>query len=84
METAQINYMVIEKDMLALVYAFNKLRPYLVVTKVIVFMDHATILSLFNNNDVKLRLIKWILLLQEFDLSYMIEKELKVKWLTIY
>lgn len=50
-------------------YAFDKFRSYLVDTKVIVFTDHATIRYLFNKKDVKPRLIRWILLLQEFEIE---------------
>ena len=37
-------------------------------SKVIVYTDHATIKYLLNKADSKPRLIRWILLLQEFDL----------------
>ncbi|XP_075475576.1 uncharacterized protein LOC142506277 [Primulina tabacum] len=53
--------------MLAVVFAFDKFRPYLVGTKVIVFTDHAAIQYLFAKKDAKPRLIRWILLPQEFD-----------------
>ncbi|XP_073017791.1 uncharacterized protein [Primulina eburnea] len=56
-----------EKEMLAVVFAFDKFRPYLVGTKVIVFTDHAAIRYLFAKKDAKPCLIRWILLLQEFD-----------------
>ena len=69
LDSTQANYTVIEKEMLALVFAFDKFRSYLVGTKVIVFTDHAAIRYLFNKKDAKPRLIRWILLLQEFDLE---------------
>ena len=69
LDFAQANYTVTEKEMLALVFAFDKFRSYLVGTKVIVFTDHAAIRYLFNKKDTKPRLIRWILLLQEFDLE---------------
>ncbi|XP_015170112.1 uncharacterized protein [Solanum tuberosum] len=52
----QANYTVTEKEMLALVFAFDKFRSYLVATKVIVFTYHATIRYLFNKKDAKPRL----------------------------
>ncbi|RVW62567.1 Retrovirus-related Pol polyprotein from transposon 17.6 [Vitis vinifera] len=55
--------------MLAMVFACDKFRSYLIGTKVIVFTDHATLRYLFGKKDAKLRLIGWILLLQEFDLE---------------
>ncbi|XP_055802353.1 uncharacterized protein LOC129871465 [Solanum dulcamara] len=63
------NYTVTEKEMLALVYAFDKFHSYLVGTKVIVFTDHAALRYLFNKKDAKSRLIRWILLLEEFDIE---------------
>nr|XP_016512315.1 PREDICTED: uncharacterized protein LOC107829365 [Nicotiana tabacum] len=66
---AQINYTVTEKELLAVVWAFDKLRSYLVGTKVIVYTDHSAIRYLFEKKDTKPRLIWWVLLLQEFDLE---------------
>ena len=54
--------------MLAIVYALEKFRSYLVGSKVIVYTDHAAIKYLLNKADSKPRLMRWILLLQEFDL----------------
>ena len=66
---AQLNYTTMEKELLAVVYAFDKFRTYLIGTKVIVYTDHATIRHLVAKKDAKPRLIRWILLLQEFDLE---------------
>jgi hypothetical protein len=41
----------------------------LVGAKVIVYTDHATLKYLLTKKDVKPHLIRWILLLQEFDLE---------------
>jgi len=65
---AQLNYATTKKEMLAIVYAMEKFRSYLVGSKVIVYTDHATIKYLLTKADSKPRLIKWVLLLQEFDL----------------
>ena len=66
---AQKNYATTEKELLAIVFAFDKFRSYLVGSKVIVYTDHAALRYLFAKQDAKLRLIRWILLLQEFDLE---------------
>ena len=66
---AQINYTTTEKDLLVVVCAFDKFRAYLVGTKVKVYTDHSAIKYLISKKDVKLRLIRWIILLQEFDLE---------------
>ena len=64
---AQVNYATTEKEMLAIVYALEMFRSYLVGSKVIVYYDHAAIKYLLNKADSKPRLIRWVLLLQEFD-----------------
>nr|GEY04200.1 DNA-directed DNA polymerase [Tanacetum cinerariifolium] len=65
---AQIHYTMTEKEMLAVVYAFEKFRPYLVLSKSIVYTDHSALKYLLSKQDVKPRLIRWVLLLQEFDI----------------
>ncbi|CAN1293896.1 Retrovirus-related Pol polyprotein from transposon 17.6 [Linum perenne] len=66
---AQRNYTTTEKEMLAIVYALDKFRPYLVLSHVVVFTDHAAIRYLMNKPDAKSRLIRWVLLLSEFDIE---------------
>ena len=66
---AQINYTTTEKELLAVVFALEKFRPYLLGSKVIIFTDHAAIRYLMTKKDSKPRLIRWILLLQEFNLE---------------
>uniref|UniRef100_A0A151UH21 Retrovirus-related Pol polyprotein from transposon 17.6 n=1 Tax=Cajanus cajan TaxID=3821 RepID=A0A151UH21_CAJCA len=65
----QINYATTEKELLAIVYALEKFRSYLVGSKITVYTDHAAIKYLLTKADSKPRLIRWILLLQEFDLE---------------
>ncbi|XP_022843126.1 uncharacterized protein LOC111366645 [Olea europaea var. sylvestris] len=66
---AQLNYTTTEKEILAVVFACDKFRSYLIGTKVIIYTDHAVIRYLFEKKDAKPRLIRWILLLQEFDVE---------------
>ncbi|KAL0864772.1 hypothetical protein Bca101_043890 [Brassica carinata] len=66
---AQMKYATTEKEMLAIVFAFEKFRSYLVGSKVIVYTDHAALRHLLAKKDAKPRLLRWILLLQEFDLE---------------
>lgn len=58
-----------EKELLAIVYALKKFRSYLLGTKVIVYSDHAALKYLFLKKEAKPRLIRWIILLQEFNLE---------------
>ena len=66
---AQLNYSTTEKELLAVVFGLEKFRSYLVGSKVIVYSDHAALRFLLTKKDAKPRLIRWILLLQEFDLE---------------
>ncbi|GJV58147.1 reverse transcriptase domain-containing protein [Tanacetum coccineum] len=67
MTDAQAHYTTTEKELLAVVYAFEKFRPYLVLSKAIVYTDHSALKYLLAKQDAKPRLLWWILLLQEFD-----------------
>ncbi|GJU66229.1 reverse transcriptase domain-containing protein [Tanacetum coccineum] len=67
MMDAQAHYTTTKKELLAIVYAFEKFRPYLVLSKTIVYTDHSALKYLLAKQDVKPRLLQWILLLQEFD-----------------
>ena len=66
---AQLNYATTEKELLAIVFAFDKFRPYLIGNKVVVHTDHSAIKYLMTKKDAKPRLIRWVLLLQEFDVE---------------
>ncbi|GJW34843.1 reverse transcriptase domain-containing protein [Tanacetum coccineum] len=54
---------------MVVVFAFDKFRPYLILSKTIVYTDHSALRHLFKKQDAKPRLIRWILLLQEFDIE---------------
>ncbi|CAN6679372.1 unnamed protein product [Malus baccata var. baccata] len=66
---AQLNYSTTEKELLAVVFALDKFRSYLLGTKVIIYTDHAALKYLFTKKEAKPRLIRWMLLLQEFDIE---------------
>jgi hypothetical protein len=70
----QLNYATTEKELLVVVYAIDKFRSYLVGAKVIVYTDHAAFKYFLTKKDPKPRLIRWILLLQEFDLEIKYKK----------
>nr|GEX77366.1 reverse transcriptase domain-containing protein [Tanacetum cinerariifolium] len=67
MTDAHAHYTTTKKELLAVVYAFEKFWPYLVLSKTIVYTDHSALKYLFAKQDAKPRLLWWILLLQEFD-----------------
>ncbi|CAM9001654.1 unnamed protein product [Rhodiola kirilowii] len=69
LDDAQVNYTTTEKEMLAIVHAFEKFRQYLIGSKTIVYTDHAAIKYLVSKKEAKPRLIRWVLLLQDFDME---------------
>jgi hypothetical protein len=70
-----VNYAATEKELLAVVFAFERFRYYIVNSKVIVYTDHAAIKYLLSKKDANPRLIRWILLLQKFDMEIRDKKE---------
>ncbi|KAL6311253.1 hypothetical protein AAG906_035748 [Vitis piasezkii] len=50
-------------------FALDKFRAYLVGSSIVVFIDHSALKYLLTKQDAKARLIRWILLLQEFNLQ---------------
>ena len=58
------NYITTEKDLLAVVYALDKFRSYLVGSNIIIFTDHSALKYLLTKQNAKARLIRWVLLLQ--------------------
>ena len=65
---AQRNYTTTEKELLAVVYALDKFRAYLIGSNIIIFTDHSALKYLLTKQNAKVRLIRWVLLLQEFNL----------------
>ena len=66
---AQGNYTTTEKELLAMVYALDKFRVYLIGSDIIIFTDHSALKYLLTKKNAKARLIRWVLLLQEFNLQ---------------
>ena len=66
---AQRNYITTEKELLVVVFALDKFRAYLVGSFIVVFIDHSALKYLLTKQDAKAKLIRWILLLQEFNLQ---------------
>ena len=66
---AQRNYTTTEKELKAMVYALDKFSAYLIGSDIIIFTDHSSLKYLLTKQNAKARLIRWILLLHEFNLQ---------------
>nr|GEY68159.1 reverse transcriptase domain-containing protein [Tanacetum cinerariifolium] len=66
MTEAESNYTMTKKEMLAVVYAFEKFWSYLILNKSIVYTDHSALKYMSAKKYLKARLLRWVLLLQEF------------------
>nr|GEY74780.1 reverse transcriptase domain-containing protein [Tanacetum cinerariifolium] len=75
MTEAESNYTTTEKEMLVVVYAFEKFRSYLIMNKSILYTDHSALKYLFAKKVSKARLLRWVLLLQEFTFKVIDTKE---------
>ena len=66
---AQLNYTTMKKELLAVVLALENFRPYVLGSNIIVYTDHTTLKYLLSKKEAKPRLIRWVLLFQEFNLE---------------
>nr|GEU94628.1 hypothetical protein [Tanacetum cinerariifolium] len=80
MTDAQAHYTTTKKELLAEVYAFEKFRPNLVLSKTIVYTNHSDLKYLLAKQDAKPRLLHWILLLQEFNSTIYRDAHNLVTW----
>ena len=64
-----MNYTTIEKELLVIVFALDKFRSYVIGSLVIIYTDYSALKYLLSKPDAKPRLIRWILLLQEFHIK---------------
>ncbi|GJT75027.1 putative nucleotidyltransferase, ribonuclease H [Tanacetum coccineum] len=69
LNNSQEHYTTIEKEFLVIIFAFDKFCPYLILSKTVVYTNHSALKYLFNKQDAKPRLIRWVLLLQGFNIK---------------
>lgn len=67
LNSAEINYPTIEKELLAIVWSVKHFRPYLYGRKFTIVTDHKPLIYLFRVKDPGSRLIKFRLKLEEYD-----------------
>ena len=67
--SAELNYTIIEKDFLVVIFAINKFRYYITGYEVFVRIDHSAIKYLMNKPLTRNKVTRWLLLLQEFNIT---------------
>ncbi|GJR38469.1 putative nucleotidyltransferase, ribonuclease H [Tanacetum coccineum] len=70
LDNALEHYTTTEKELPVVVFAFDKFHPYLILSKTVVYTDHSALKYLFNKQDDKPKLIRWVLLLQGFNIKF--------------
>ncbi|GJS87251.1 reverse transcriptase domain-containing protein [Tanacetum coccineum] len=76
LNNAREHYTITEKELLAVVFSFDKFRPYLILSKAVVYTDHLALKYLFSKHDAKPRLIR----LENLDLGTFTEEEIADKF----
>jgi hypothetical protein len=69
MAPAELNYIVTEREFLAVVYAINKFRHYVTGYPTFIHTNHTTIKYIMNKLITNTQVTRWLLLLQEFDIT---------------
>jgi hypothetical protein len=73
MSPAERKYTTMEREALAVIYSYKKFRHYLLGYKVIFYTDHYSLKYLVNEPDLSGRIVRWILLLQEFNYEVVVK-----------
>ena len=79
----QLNYTTTE-ELLAVVYALKKFRPYILGSKIIVYMDHVALKYLMSKKEAKPRLIRWFSFFQNLIWRSRKRREVRTQWLIIF
>ena len=66
---AKLNYTVTKKEFLAVIYAINKFKHYITGYPVVLYTDHSAIKYLANKPITNGRVTRWLILLQEFNIT---------------
>ncbi|GJR69529.1 reverse transcriptase domain-containing protein [Tanacetum coccineum] len=76
LNNAQEHYTTTEKELLAVVFSFDKFRQYLVLSKTVVYTDHSAVKYLFSKEDAKPRIINHLSRLENPDLGTLAKEEI--------
>lgn len=75
---ARLKYATTEKELLAVVFVFDKFRSYLIMSTMIVYMDHEAVTYMLSREDAIMRLIRWFLRVYKFDKEIQDKKTVKM------
>jgi len=73
LSTTEKNYITIEREGLAMVYALQKFRHYLLGAPFKMFTNHSTLKYLVNKPVLGGRIYRWLLLFQEYDFEIIVK-----------
>ena len=74
LNSAEKNYTTTEREGLGMIYAVKKYRHYLLANKFVFFTDHQALLYLVNKPCNTGRIVRWFLILLEFDFTVVVKK----------
>ena len=74
------NYTTIEQEGLGMIYAMKKFRNYLLANKFVFFTDHQALLYLVNKPCNIGCIVRWFLILLEFDFTIVVKKGITHQW----
>ena len=77
---AKKNYTTIEREGLAMVYVVKKFWHYLLANKFTFFVDHQALLYLVNKPCATGRIVRWFVILLEFDFEVAVKKGTTYQW----
>ncbi|PKU82287.1 hypothetical protein MA16_Dca017509 [Dendrobium catenatum] len=80
LNSAQCNYTTTEKGLLVIITTFDKFIPLLIGTNIIIYTNHSAFKYLMTKKDTKPRLVRWIIILQEFDVEIFYRKSTENKF----
>ena len=84
LDSTQMNYSIIEKELFVVVFTLNKFHSYLLGSKSVVFIDYVAVRYLMTKQDVKPRLICWVCYSKNLVSPSKIKREPKMSLLVIY
>ena len=73
LSSAERNYTPTEREGLAMVYALQKFRHYLLVSHFKMFIDHSALKYLVNKPVLGWKICRWLLLLPEYDFKIIVK-----------